>query len=87
MFYKGSYIYISIEQQCPKTGGLQAATLKLSLGPKQFVDISSGLSQNWSFCLNLIDKGRTILQMSFRILTRQEVRKLYLCEKLMEKEG
>ena len=42
-----SYLYT--EQPCPKTGSLQAVIPKLSLGYKNIVDISSGLSQNWSF--------------------------------------
>ena len=40
---------ISIEQKCPKTCSLQAAIPKLSLASKKFVDMSSGLSPNWSF--------------------------------------
>ena len=54
-------VIISLKQHCPKTGCLQAAILRFSLGSKMFVDISPGLSQNRSFDLQLPDKFRTIL--------------------------
>ena len=38
------------------------------------------------FLSMLADKGRTNLQASFKILTRQEVRKLYFYEKLTDKD-
>ena len=53
-------VIISIEQQCRNTGSLQTAILMLPLGSKKFVGISSCLSQNWSFAVNLTDKGRTV---------------------------
>ena len=42
-------IIISIEQQCPKTGSLQAIIPKWSLGSNSFVDISPGLSKTGIF--------------------------------------
>ena len=54
-------VIIFREQQCPKSGSLQAAIPRWFLGCKNFVDISPGLSQNRSFYLHLTDKGRTTL--------------------------
>ena len=52
-------VIISTELQCLKTGSLQAAIMKLSLGSNKFVDISSGLSQNWSFFCKFDQQKKT----------------------------
>ena len=54
-------VSIFTQQQCPKSGSLQAAIPRCFLGSKNFVDISPGLSQNRSSYLHLTDKGRTTM--------------------------
>ena len=48
----------------------------MSPGPKKSVDVSSDLYQNWSFSVNLTEKGRTTL-----VIKKESLVFFYLADK------